>query len=143
MCAITFTHANNERNVEKCSLWKDTKSEGDGEERVGKGTGPSKETNRRNTLQERERLTVRDCCHNEREGVRYTVATGIELQGFVLTPTRWDSSKHQCVSGNSKVGAVCVCSPFVHIVYVWMQYIVQYACAISAWTEIFHGNIKK
>lgn len=83
---------------------------GNGAKRVGRDAGPGRETVKQeiNKHFSRERLTVRDHCHDEKEGARCTVATGIQLQTIVLPPTPWDTSRHQSVSGNSRVGVVHV-----------------------------------
>lgn len=74
----------------------------------------------------RERGTARDCCHNKRAGVVFTVATGIQLQSVVLTPTLWDTSKHQSVRGSGGGSSMCVACVCVCIKN--LQNIVLFAC---------------
>ena len=91
-----------------------------GEKRLRKASGQGKETiiirnfNREAMIAtkcaSRETLGARDYCHNEREIVRYTLATGIQLQSIVLKLTPEDTCKHQYVSGKRRAeDSVCVC----------------------------------
>lgn len=72
------------------------------------GEGGESHQVRRHSL--RQRLTASDCSHGEEVGVRCTAATGIQLQRVVLTPTPWDTSKHQSVRGN---GSWSICTSAV------------------------------
>lgn len=63
----------------------------------------------------REIRAARDLCHNERAGIAFTVATGIQLQSVVLTPTLWDTSKHQSVRGSRGEQHGCSLCVYVHI----------------------------
>lgn len=61
------------------------------------------------------------------------MAVGIQLHSFVLTPTPQDSSKHQSVNGNKRVGEKCVfvCSLFVQMHLVLYMY-VRSQCGLEA-----------
>lgn len=59
------------------------------------------------SLRLRDRSTVSNCYHSEKEEVSCRLTPGIQLQTIVLTPTPGNTSKHQPV--NSRVGKMCVC----------------------------------